>query len=246
MTTRTLILGPALPNVSFDNASFLSAPSLSEYQRLLIDPLAASQAIDEVVNGTGAHQTFGGQAIVNGEASSHAFSLPELLAMRRRETERMLERGGLIICFAHPDAAHECIAGDMPWRRYSWLPEDPGFSPRDHLLAGFGRPGSVNIEDQSHPFASFLNELKAKVAFRAQVDEDAPALRESGHIFARNTGGFAIAFDIPYTGGRIVFLPALERAESVRAQVSAALVRCLSDWDEAHSQSPQLLRKEAS
>lgn len=246
MSVRTLILGLPLPNVSFDNASFLSAPSFSEYERMFIDPLAASNAIDDVVNGTAVHQTFGGQAIVNGKSSSYAFSLPDLLAMRRRETTRLLVRGGLIVCLAHPDALHEGVAGEETWRRYSFLPGDPGFSPAEHLQPGFGRPGSVTVVDESHPFAPFVDELSAKVAFRAQADEDAPAFKNGGQTFARNSGGFAIAFEIPYAGGHIVFLPALDKPESARSDVSAALIRCLNAWDEANSQSPQLLRKEAS
>jgi hypothetical protein len=246
MTTHTVVLGLPLPNAIFDNGSFLSASSISEYDRMIIDPLAASQAIDDVVNGTSVHQTFGGQAIVNGEASSHAFGLRELLDMRRRETGRLLERRGVIVCFAHPDAVHEGVTGDEPWRRYSWLPDDPGFSPKEHLQPGFGRPGAVTIEDESHPFAPFIETLKKRVAFRAQADEEAPALKEGGRVFARNTGGFAIAFDLPFAGGHLVFLPAVQKPEQVRMEAASAMVGCLNAWDEEHSGEPRLLRKEAS
>ena len=246
MTNKTAVLGIPLPNVAFDNGSILSAASVSEYERIIIDPMASSEAIDDVVNGTGPHQTFGGQAIVNGEASSHAFGLRELLDMRRREITRLLERGGLVVCFAHPDALHEGVIGEEPWRRYSWLPEDPGFSPKEHLQPGFGRPGAVIIEDESHPFAPFIEALQKKIAFRAQANEDAPALKERGRVFARNAGGFAIAFDLPYAGGHIVFLPALQKPDQVRMEAAAAMVSCLNAWDEENSGEPRLLRKEAS
>ncbi len=34
---RTLVLGIPLPNVTFDNYTFLSAPSLFDYDRVLIE-----------------------------------------------------------------------------------------------------------------------------------------------------------------------------------------------------------------
>jgi hypothetical protein len=34
---RTLVVGISLPHFTFDNASFLSAPSFSEYGRVIVD-----------------------------------------------------------------------------------------------------------------------------------------------------------------------------------------------------------------
>ena len=243
MTVRTLVTGIPLPNVAFDNASFLSAPSFSEYTRLVIDPAAASRPIDEVAQGTAAHQTYGGQAIVNGEGSSFAFGLGELLEMRRRETARLLERGRLIVCLGHPDAAH----ADIAWSRYAWLPEDEGFAPAQHLLPGFGTTGAVlTVED--HPFASFAQALQKNIAYRAYVDEDAPAFSQRGRAFARSAGGCAVGFDLPLAGGHLVFLPALQKPEAIRMQVAEVIVECLEAWDAAETSQrpPEWTRKEAS
>ena len=243
MTLRTLVTGIPLPNAAFDNASFLSAPSLSEYSRLFIDPAAASRVIDEVVQGTAAHQTYGGQAIVNGEGSSFAFGLVELLEMRRRETARLLERGGLIVCLGHPDAVHT----DVAWSRYSWLPEDEGFVPAKHLLPGFGTTGSV-LTVTDHPFASFVQALEKNIAYRTHVDEDAPALSQRGRVFARSAGGSAVGFDLPLAGGHLVFLPALEKPEAIRMNVAEVVAECLEAWaaDAAGERRPEWIRKEAS
>jgi hypothetical protein len=247
MTKRTLVIGIPLPNASFDNASFLWASSFNEYTRLVIEPAAASRVVDEVVQGSVAHQTYGGQAIVNGEGSSYAFGLGELLAMRRRETARFVERGGLVVCFAHPDAPHPEVVMEEPWRRYSWLPEDEAFSPKEHLLPGFGRAGAA-ITAEDHPFAPFVTELKKHIAYRAYADETAPAFRDRGRVFARSDGGSPVGFDLPYAGGRLVFLPALDKPEAVRMQVANLMADCLEAWEAtAASQHPvEMIRKEAS
>jgi len=243
MTLRTLVIGVPLPSAAFDNASILSAPSFSEYSRLFIDTAAASRVVDEVAQGTASHQTYGGQAIVNGEGSSFAFGLAELLQMRRREMSRLLERGGLIVCLGYPDAVHT----DITWNRYSWLPEDEGFTPAKHLLPGFGTTGAA-LTVADHPFASFVRALEKNIAFRVHVDEDAPALRQRGRVFARSAGGSGVGFDLPLAGGHVVFLPALEKPEALRTQVAEVVAECLEAWDAdaAATSTPRWIHKEAS
>ncbi|HEY5640533.1 MAG TPA: hypothetical protein VIW01_10830 [Dehalococcoidia bacterium] len=243
MTVRTLVIGIPLPNASFDNASFLSAPSFSDYTRLFIDPAAASRVIDEAAQGTAVHQTYGGQAIVSGEGSSFAFGLSELLEMRRREAVRLLERGGLIVCLGYPDAVHT----DVAWSRYSWLPADEGFSPAQHLLPGFGTTGAL-LTIETHPFAAFVQKLQKHIAYRAHADEEAPALRERGRVFARSAGGSAVGFELPLAGGQVVFLPALQKPEAIRMQVAEIVVECLEAWEaeKTGARPPEWIRKEAS
>jgi len=94
---RTLILGLPLPHVTFDNYSFLSAPSLFDYDRMVVEMSALSDAVDQVVGGSQEHQTFGGQTVVNGPSGPRTFSLAEVLRLRRLEAERLLARGGLVV-----------------------------------------------------------------------------------------------------------------------------------------------------
>ena len=243
MTVRTLVTGIPLPGAAFDNASFLSAPSFSEYSRLVIDPAAASHAIDEVAQETASHQTYGGQAIVNGEGSSFAFGLAELLQMRQRETARLLERGGVIVCLGYPDAVH----ADAAWSRYAWLPEDEGFAAATHLLPGFGTKGAaLSVED--HPFAAFVRALEKNIAYRVYLDEDAEDLTQRRRVFARSAGGSAVGFDLPLAGGHLVFLPALEKPKAIRTEVAEIIAECLEAWDAdaAGERPPEWIRKEAS
>src|SRR3989304_402791 len=56
---RTLVLGIPLPHVTFDNYSFLSAPSFFDYGRVIVETSALSEAIEQRKDG-GAGGTEGG------------------------------------------------------------------------------------------------------------------------------------------------------------------------------------------
>jgi hypothetical protein len=234
---RTLVVGIPLPNLNFDNFTFLSAPSFIEYHRVIVDMAATARAVQEVVDGAAPHTTYGGQAIVNGAASAHAFPLAELLAMRHREAERLLANGGTIILIAHPETtvpnllpAHPEEPGGGTWRSYAWIPEPEDFSYACDLLPGFGRSGAV-LTDAEHPFAPYITELAPRIAYRAHINEDSNGFAEHGRAFARSSGGVAIAGEIAAAGGRLIILPALADPNKDRPQIAGAMVRCLERWD---------------
>src|SRR5947209_3739725 len=116
---RTLVVGIPLPHVTYDNYSFLSAPSFQEYRRLIVEMGAISRAVEEVVAAAAEHRTFAGQPVANGPPNASTFSLPQLLAMRRREADSFLGRGGLVVCFAHPNIVHVGVSGLDRWDRYA-------------------------------------------------------------------------------------------------------------------------------
>lgn len=226
---RTLIIGLSLPGADFDNYSFLNAPSFAEYHQIVADMGAVSHAVDDIVRGTAAHTTYGGQAIVNGEASAHAFSLRALLDMRRRETEWVLRHGGLVAIMAYPELALADVA-DGPWRSFAWLPPVEHLSYETDLLAGFGRPGAVLV-DAEHPFAPYVQQLAPHIAYRVYLNEAMGAASEA-HVFARSTGGQAIGFELRLCEGRLVVLPPLVKPDQERPRTAAAIGECLARWSE--------------
>ncbi len=80
---RTLVLGIPLPHITFDNYSFLSAPSLFDYDRIIVDMSALSEAVEQARDGSPEHRTHSGQTVVNGPSSTRTFSLAEMLRLRR-------------------------------------------------------------------------------------------------------------------------------------------------------------------
>jgi hypothetical protein len=236
---RTLVLGIPLPHVTFDNYSFISAPALSEYERLIVDTAAASTVVEEVAAGSADHRNFAGQPVHNGSRTATAFSLADLLQMRRREASWFFSRKALAVSFAHPDVAHPSVAVGCEWRRYAWLPAPSGFSYTDHLLPGFGTPGGAQITDENHPFAPFLRELAPRVAYRATLDEAAPDFADYGRVFARSRGGAAIAAEITIERGSIILLPPLVDPQADRSKVAQILYNCIERWCEQQSAEGQ-------
>lgn len=222
---RTLVIGVPLPHVTFDNYSFVSAPAFSDYGRLVVETAAVSTSVEEVVSGAAEHRTFAGQPVTNGPSTAQAFSLQQLLEMRRRETEWFLARGGVVACFAHPDIAHPGAAQRCGWRRYTWLPAPPRFRYEEQLFPGFGIPGAELIEPD-HPFAPYITELSNRFAYRVTVDETAPNFRDYGRVFARSHGGAAIAVQLTIDGGRVILLPPLLETESDRTSTAQILHAC--------------------
>ncbi len=245
---RALVLGIPLPHITFDNYSFLSAPSLFDYDRIIVDMSALSEAVEQARDGSPEHRTHSGQTVVNGPSSTRTFSLTELLRLRRLEAERALARGGIVVCLAYPDVAHEGIAGLPGWRRYDWLPAPEGFSYTEHLLAGFGKPG-VEITDAAHPFAPYVTEFGVRLAFRAYASEQDESFSQYGRVFARSLGGTAVGVELEVGTGRVVLLPPLDSLDYSNDRVPLAniLCDCLERMQAGTADEPsQLIDKEAS
>lgn len=211
---RILSLGFPLPGPQVDNYTFLSAPSLFDYDAMVVDPHALSQLIEGVIDGSIEATTFNDALVRNTPASPSDAALAELLLRRRDQTRMLLDNGGVIICFAHPATAHRGIAGVDAIDDYYWLPEAPT------LVAGDG--SQAQIVDFQHPLAAFVHGQLANISYRAHFAAD--ALRASC-VFARSHGGAAIGVELPTERGRTIFLPALKAlpAGDARYAMSDAL-----------------------
>ncbi len=240
---RTLVLGIPLPHSTFDNYSFLSAPSISEYKRLVVEMSSVSRVVEEVARGTGEHRNAAGQLVVNGPPDASQFALSRLLAMRRGEAERFFSRGGVAVCIACPDATFTGIADLEDWRLYDWLPEVDGFSWHRDLQPGFGREAAEPAPDIPI-FARYVQEFAPHFRYKTYAEDDAIA-RAGGDIIARSAGGMAIAFEIALGEGRIVFIPPLHDPAPLRQAAAEAL---LEGFDQISAQQPadvpEWIRKE--
>ncbi len=245
---HALVLGIPLPHITFDNYSFLSAPCLFDYDRIIVDMSALSEAVEQARDGSREHRTHSGQTVVNGPSSTRTFSLAELLRLRRLEAERALARGGTVVCLAYPDVAHEGIAGLPGWRRYDWLPAPEGFSYAEHLLAGFGKPG-VEIADAEHAFVPYVEAFGVRLAFRAYASEQDEIFSQYARVFARSPGGAAVGVELKVGPGRVVLLPPLDSLDYSKDRVPLAnvLCDCLERMQASTANEPsQLIDKEAS
>ncbi len=242
MPPRTLVIGTPLPHVSFDNYSFASAPSISEYARLIVEMSAVSRVVEEISHGSAEHRTFAGQPVVNGDTTASTFGLADLLAMRTREAARLFARGGIVLCIAYPDAVHAGIHGLGAWRRYEWLPTPDGFDYKAGLLPGFGK-GPVEVSDPGHSFADYIALYGRRMAYRTHIVEEAGS---GTRVFGRSSGGAAVAFEMALTGGRIIFVPPLQDPEKDRIEIADTLFACFERLEmEQAADRLDHIRKEA-
>ena len=243
MTDRTLVLGIPLPHASFDNYSFISAPSFSEYSRLIVDMESISRVVLEVIDGQVSHSTFAVQPVVNAPTTARAFSLADVIPMREREAGQFFADGGLAVCFACPDAPVEGIEGLGAWRIYGWLPQSEHFRYAEHLLPGFGR--APVHPSGGYTFSPYVEKFGAALAYRCHADEAALA-RAGGQVFGRSTGGAAVAFELPLAPSRIVFLPPFTGPDADRMEIARTLFQGLEDMAaSAPPAAPGWMRKGA-
>jgi len=223
---RTLVVGIPLPHVTFDNYSFASAPSLDEYQRLIVNIESVSNVVTEVADATAEHRSFAGQPVLNGPSTANSFGLPNLLAMRRREAERLLAQNGVVVCFSHPDSRQNGIAEIEHWNRYDWLPAPAGFVWEKHLLPGFGIAGTELLHDD-HAFATYITEFRSHIAYRATIDETSADFSDYGRPFVRSAGGAVIGAELRVGNGHIILLPPLVGTHVDRSSLAQTLFDCL-------------------
>ncbi|HEX5368098.1 MAG TPA: hypothetical protein VFY10_01645, partial [Dehalococcoidia bacterium] len=204
---RILSLGQGIPDAVVDNFNWASALSFYDYDAMIVDPSAGvSQVIESILRGEGEYQTYDDVPVLDGPSSSDSVGLSDLLRRRRDETEQLLARGGLVVCFGYPDVPHPRVGGFTGAHRYYWLPAPTGcdFSS-SYVKAASGR--HLSVVDWEHPFANFLDARRNDILYRASFAEGAQGF-PGAHVIARSNGGTAIAIEVPVGGGRVIFAPA--------------------------------------
>lgn len=214
---RILSLGFPLPGPRVDNYNVATAPAFFDYDALVVDPAACGRFIEDVLRGQADAATFAGARVrpSSGALDGHPgdVAVGDLIASRRDEAARLLARGGVIVCFLHPESHH--VTGEDGARigDYDWLPD----AVRESVTGGLVRcEGSqVHVVDFTHPLASFVAGQAANLTYRASIDERRAL---NARVFARSHGGAAVGVEMPLDEGRLVLLPALRALPSGEAR----------------------------
>jgi hypothetical protein len=225
---RVLALGIALPDAQVDNYDWASAPSFFDYDAMVVDPAALSKLIAGVEETGGLYLTYADEPVADGPTSSTTVGLADLLRRRREETQRLLAKGGLVVCFAYPDVPHPNVTGFTGCHRYYWLPAPGGTDyGSKYVLPGEGV--SVTTTDYEHPFADYLERHRNNILYRALFAEGENSFGPDAKVIGRSPGGAALAVDFEVAGGRVIFLPALpERLGGAdRSTTASAIVTAI-------------------
>jgi len=231
---KVLVIGFPLPNPQFDNYNLLTAPSWFDYDAAIVEPLAVSTVIEDVLNRREEYLTAAAEPIFNRPTNPLAVGLGDAVKRRRAETAQLLANGGVVVVFARPEVVHEGVSGFPGCDRYAFLPAPAGISyDAPFLLRAEGT--EVQPVDGTHPFAAVLEKYRRWIAYRARFDENVPGFHEYGRVVARSTGGVAVGVDLQVGGGRVIFLPAFgsiaygDQRFELAAAMQEALRRCATD-----------------
>ena len=226
---RVLALGHALPNPAVDNRTIFDAPTLFDYEAILVDLQAVQESVREAALATAAHQTSAGVPVVNGESIGGGAGLAELLNRRRDEMARALEQGAVVAAYLYPTSLLTEVAGMSGLDRYFLLPAPAGMGwDAQTIRGGEGRTGA--IVDHAHPFSGVVEETRRRLHYRAYLNDRAPGVAEHARTFMRSPGGAPIGAQIPLLGGQLVLLPAITAGSSQQAMPEAqAVVRAMQE-----------------
>ena len=218
---RLLSIGRALPDRRVDNHSIFNAPAAFDYDAVAIDPEGVFDAVRELLDASADHATHADAHVVNGGAGD-GIAASDVLRRRHDEVVRALERGSLVVVFAHPQAMITGVAGFPGIDRYFFLPAPPGLA-WDADLIRWGEGTDVAVADPAHPFARYVDAVREDILYRAWFEERVRGFADAAHVFARSAGGAPVGVEFGVLGGSVVFLPAPRSrgGDAGRAQATA-------------------------
>ena len=221
----------------FETADFGSAPSISDYDAVVVDMHSVSSFIGEVI-GPYTHRNASNVPITNSGSRNvpGQMSLAELVILRYTEARQLIQNGGLLICFAYPPV-YQRIRPLDDWYIFNWLPpQDSMLYHPESMVPGEGELGEI---DNGRPFAQFFqafrDDLRYKVYFTAGAVESTPNARP----LAWSRGGQIVGVELspfPDEPGKIIILPpitelALTEPDRVAAIIQDCIARSLGSVD---------------
>ncbi|MDP2662250.1 MAG: hypothetical protein Q8R28_16120 [Dehalococcoidia bacterium] len=201
----------------------VSCNVFTDYDAVIIDPAVVPEVwkrARSLPDGTDVTNTW-----EDGGFGEEIFSL--IIRRRRQEILKLLQSGGVVICYLRPWNKGLSIRRDYTDHaqtvrvdNYSWLPPNVHawlFGAIEH-----GNGEQVRVKDRSHAFAAYLEQLRDRVQFEAYLREESSGDRIK--VIAEDRVGHPIAFEYRFLQGKIVFLP-LSRADNRRE--SSLMLQCI-------------------
>lgn len=225
---KILSIGLELDGPSFESFGFEDAPSLSDYDAVVVDLQTVTEFVAAVIRGAKPLDRSELPIVSTGwPNSAGVVSISEFLERRHREANTLMDNGGVLICFAYPSVRFTINKGE--WFIYNWLPSTSlrRYHP-DNIVAGDGEVGRV---ETSHPFArffsAFADQLQYKVFFNRKFAIDHPNIK----IIAEARSGEPVAVEIyPYDtkSGRVIFVPPISEFDvSDRTKAAGVIQDCI-------------------
>jgi hypothetical protein len=234
MKVKILSINKVLNNSEIMQSTLENAPSISDYDVLIIDPksLFSKQYLSPTIKLLdGSYYT---NMIRDG---GHGKYIRALFEARQEEVTKLLQASqGVILCYLRP-LQEPLIIESMNGNRfhatnYSWIPESlpvPSAGGRTiSLLGNFGftanRGTEVTFIDMKHSFSRFFRAFKDEIQFEC-ILEMRSQLIPYARVLARNKVGEIISCEISIEGGSLIFLPTIRPSSAEKE--AGVLLDCI-------------------
>ena len=210
---RILSLSHRLADPLIDNHHIFNAPVVADYEAIVVDVGGVAESIQNAVGASEAYLTHADLPVVNAEPVDGVDGIAETLRRRREEFTTALERGAVIVVFAHAPMGISGVAGFQGLDRYFFLPAPAGMAWDATTLRG-GAGSTFAVADPDHPLVDLLESYRRDLLYRCSFSERADGFAGNARVIARSEGGMPIAVEFSVLNGRVIFLPPPREAGS--------------------------------
>jgi len=217
-----------MPGIEIDNHSLFNAPTLFDYDAIVIDAGGVFDSVRAAARGEGEFLTHADVPVVNGAPIDGAASLAALLQRRRDEVQRALERGATVVVYACAPSHFAGVAGFTGVDTYFYLPAPDGMAWDAATITG-GEGERAVVVDHDHPFVRVFETFERNLLYRAYFNERAPGFARYAKVFLRSPGGAPVGVEFPVLAGRVIFMPALSHTADDFASNEGAATAAAAD-----------------
>jgi len=191
---------------SIDNHNIFNAPSVFDYEAIVIDIGAIAKTIQNAISADESYLTHSDRQIVNGESLDEVTGIKDALYRRQEEFTKALENGSVVIAFIDAPSQITGVKGFQGLDRYSFLPAPAGINWDYSTIKG-GEGITLSISDNDHPLVKVLEVYRTEILYRSYLNENIPGLAGKVKIIARSSGNAVLAAEFNVLNGKVIFLP---------------------------------------
>jgi len=217
MNIKILSINKRFDHNSIYNSDFKNAPSFSDFDVVIIDPIDLSRLW------TIRHsQTTSGEYYTDMRRDGgFGKDMYTLFNRRKEEIEKLLkEAQGMVICYLRDLEpllkVFTVQKKTLDLTFYSWLPSCSFSWNENRLKRKISFPDNVKFQDRngksigfverSHPFSKYFDGFKNQIKFECIIDHHTDMLKFL-KVISRNKVNEIVSLEVPVEGGKIIFIP---------------------------------------
>lgn len=222
MKIRIISINKPLSNDEIVQGNLEDAPSISDFDALVIDPQNVLPSLFRPPTRTMTDGTFIDDMRNDG---GHGKRIISIIEQRKNEIGNLLTiTQGLVICYLRRMEGPVTFLTPSTMKHianYSWLPDYSadisGRGPSTFLLPSYiisreSIGAEVSIADPRHPFSQYFKAFKTEIRFECTFRIER-MLQPFVKVLAQNKVKEVVACEISMGGGKLIFLPPIESSD---------------------------------